>query len=197
MNPHVKNVLLASADQVAIDAMAAKMMGFDPLSIPFIRIAHDMGLGCGDPREIEVVGDEDAARESWHFVGPFEKMTFASKMQHKIYWGPLKRPLEWTLKTVLAPWSYIASVVYHDTLWYPLKGKEMMDQALSSDWGRLFCNWEQLTPDERGFPTVGDAVPRLERVGAKAFLTSLDVLRTAVREAPELASWQRHHTQGR
>jgi uncharacterized protein (DUF362 family) len=34
MYPQVKNVVLASQDQVAIDAVAAKLMGFDPLSIP-------------------------------------------------------------------------------------------------------------------------------------------------------------------
>ena len=81
MTPHVKNVILASADQVAIDAVAAKLMGFDPLSIKFIRLAHDAGLGCGDPRDIEIVGDEAAGSENWHFEGPFKKMTFASKMQ--------------------------------------------------------------------------------------------------------------------
>jgi hypothetical protein len=37
MIPHVKNVMLASADQVAIDAVAAKLMGFDPMEIKFIR----------------------------------------------------------------------------------------------------------------------------------------------------------------
>ena len=37
-------------------------------------------------------------------------MTFASRMQHLIYWGPLRKPIEWSLKTVLAPWAYIASV---------------------------------------------------------------------------------------
>lgn len=94
MIPHVKNVILASSDQVAIDAVAAKLMGFDPMAIKFIRIAHDMGLGCGDPRQIEMVGDLDAAAENWHFDGPFKKMTFASKMQHKIYWGKLKTSLE-------------------------------------------------------------------------------------------------------
>ena len=73
MMPHVKNVILASADQVAIDAVAAKLMGFDPMSIKFIRLAHDLGLGCGDPRDIEIVGDEDAARENWHFVGPVQE----------------------------------------------------------------------------------------------------------------------------
>ena len=115
MTPHVKNVILASADQVAIDAVAAKLMGIDPLSIKFIRMAHEMGLGCGDPRDIEIVGDASAAAENWHFAGPFKKMTFASRMQHKIYWGPMKKPIEWSLKTVLAPWAYIASVIYHDS----------------------------------------------------------------------------------
>ena len=58
MVPQVKNYILASGDIVAIDAVAAKMMGFDPLSIKFIRLAHYRGLGCGDVREIEVVGDD-------------------------------------------------------------------------------------------------------------------------------------------
>src|SRR3990172_8216898 len=101
MIPYVKNVILASADQVAIDATSARLMGFDPLNIKFIRLAHDAGLGCGDPKEIEMVGDLDAAAENWKFDGPFKKMTFASSMQHKIYWGGLKKPVEWSLKTWL------------------------------------------------------------------------------------------------
>ena len=67
MHPEEKNVILASADQVAIDAVAAKLMGFDPMAIPYIRLAHDNGLGTGKPEEIEIVGDLDAARENWHF----------------------------------------------------------------------------------------------------------------------------------
>ncbi|MCA9664177.1 MAG: DUF362 domain-containing protein [Myxococcales bacterium] len=188
MIPHVKNVLLASADQVAIDAMAATMMGFDPLSLDYIRIAHEAGLGCGDPREIEVVGDEDAAAERWHFDGPFKKMTFASKMQHKIYWGPLKAPVEWSLKTVLAPWSYAASVVYHDSFWYPFLAKKRMQAVLASEWGRLFANWEQQQPDERGFSDVGPAAPDLELTGLRALIKSVELLGTALREAPEVAS---------
>src|SRR6185369_16178607 len=67
MYPVVKNVMLASADQVAIDAVSAKMMGFDPMSLEYIRVAHEQGLGVGDPRDLEIVGDADAARESWGF----------------------------------------------------------------------------------------------------------------------------------
>lgn len=191
MVPYAKNVILASADQVAIDAVAARLMGFDPLQIRYIRLAHDAGLGCGDPREIEIAGDQAAAAENWHFKGPFRKMTFASRMQHLIYWGRLKKPLEWSLKTFLAPWSYLASVVYHDSFWYPLRARRMTREAMASDWGRLFQNWERLTPDDRGFPSLGEGVPRLQRSGVKALVTSLGILGTCIREAPEFASRRR------
>jgi uncharacterized protein (DUF362 family) len=191
MVPHVKNLLLASSDQVAIDAVAARLMGFDPLSIQYIRLAHERGLGCGDPREIEIVGDEEAAAQRWSFTGPFSKMTFASRMQHKIYWGPLKRPIEWSLKTVLAPWAYLASVAYHDSFWYPFKARAQMQRAMDSEWGRLFANWERLEPDERGFESVGDEPARLKRTGLRAFLTSLRLLVTCLLEAPEVTARRR------
>jgi uncharacterized protein (DUF362 family) len=186
MVPHVKNVILASADQVAIDAAAARMMGLDPLSIGYIKIAHERGLGCGDPSEIEIVGDVDAAEENWHFVGPFRKMTFASRMQHRIYWGPLKRPIEWSLKTVLAPWAYMASVLYHDSFWYPLLASGRMGKVLDSNWGRLFHNWEHLTPDERGFESVGEQGAGVPRMGFGALARSFGVLGKCLAEAPEL-----------
>ncbi len=191
MIPYVKNVMLASDDQVAIDAAAAKMMGIDPMSIKYIRLAHEMGLGCGDPDEIEIVGDEDVGRQNWHFAGPFQKMTFASRMQHKIYWGPLKGPLEWSLKTVLAPWSYLASVLYHDTFWYPFIGKKKMEAALQSNWGRLFRNWDTVTPDDQGFADVGDEAPELQTAGMAAFFESFRILWLAVKEAPEVTARRR------
>jgi len=193
MMPHVKNVILASADQVAIDAVAAKLMGMDPLSIKFIRLAHDAGLGCGDPRQIEIVGDQDAARENWRFAGPFKKMTFASRMQHLIYWGPLKKPVEWSLKTVLAPWSYIASVVYHDSYWYPRNADRLMAGVLASDWGRLFQNWTAASAraDAEGYPDVGEAPAEITRLGAKAFARSLRLVGMAVTESPEFANRKR------
>ena len=196
MLPHVKNVLLASADQVAIDAIAAKLMGFDPLKdIKFIRLAHQQGLGCGDPSQIELVGDLDAAKENWNFVGPYRKMTFASRMQHQIYWGPLKKPLEWTLKTVLAPWSYIASVLYHDSYWYPTH-QQIVQQLLNSDWGRLFHNWEELalSPDDTdtpGWDVLGPPPPDLRPETLKLLKKSLRVLGTCVKAAPEFDARRR------
>lgn len=194
MTPHVKNVILASADQVAIDAVAAKLMGFDPLSMKFIRLAHDLGLGCGDPREIEIVGDQSAAAENWRFVGPFKRMTFASRMQHKIYWGPLRAPVEWSLKTVLAPWAYIASVLYHDTFWYPFNAERRMRAALDSPWGRLFQNWERVQGTSDGFPEVGDAPAEVKGAGLRALGQSVGILGTCIAEAPEFASRRRRAT---
>ena len=185
MIPYVKDVILASADQVAIDAVAAKLMGFDPLSIEYIRTAHELGLGCGDPSEIEIVGDTDAAAKSWSFVGPFKEMTFAARMQHKIYWGPLKKPIEWSLKTFLAPWAYMASVIYHDSFWYPFKAKRQMADVLRSHWGRLFQQWENLKPDEEGFKELGPEEASITRTGFRAFLTSLGILWTCLKESPE------------
>ena len=52
MEPIEKDYILASNDQVAIDAVASKMMGFDPMEMPYIRIAHERGLGVGDRRDI-------------------------------------------------------------------------------------------------------------------------------------------------
>ncbi len=195
MVPHVKNVLIASADQVAIDAVAAKLMGFDPMQIKYIRTAHDLGLGCGDPREIEMVGDAEAARENWHFTGPFQKMTFASRMQHKIYWGPLRKPVEWSLKTVLAPWAYLASVLYHDSFWYPFNAKRAMADVLNSPWGRLFRNWEHVSPDANGYPAVGDAAGEIELTGVRALGRSIGILGTCIREAPEFAAKKRKVSQ--
>jgi hypothetical protein len=196
MIPYTKNVLLASTDQVAIDAMAARLMGFDPLrDVKFIRLAHERGLGCGDPRDIRIVGDAAAAGENWNFVGPFKKMTFASRMQHLIYWGPLKKPVEWSLKTILAPWSYIASVLYHDTFWYPTH-QRYIEEILRSDWGRLFHNWERLVPPPDdlaapGFASVGDQPAELRRESLRFFLESLRILGTCVKEAPEFAARKR------
>jgi len=187
-------VILASADQVAIDAVAARMMGMNPLSIKFIRLAHELGLGCGDPRQIEIVGDTEAGAAQWQFVGPFHRMTFASRMQHKIYWGPLRKPVEWTLKTVLAPWAYAASVLYHDSFWYPLRARAAMRRVLASPWGRLFGNWEKTRADESGYPHVVGPDASIRRTGFRALLTSIGVLGTCLKEAPEFSMRRRRGT---
>jgi len=135
MVPHVKNYILASADQVAIDAVAAKMMGFDPMSLKFLRLAHERGLGCAEISELEIVG-EDISDVNFHFHANQE--TLASRGQKLIYHGPLK-PLEKVLlRSCIAPWSYCASRLYHDVFWYPCIGKPRVRKILRTEWGKLF-----------------------------------------------------------
>jgi len=185
MTPHVKNVILASADQVAVDAVAAKMMGFDPLAdIKYIRLAHDAGLGCGDVSKIRIAGDKKAAEQNWRFEGPFRRMTFASRMQHSIYWGKLKNPVEWSLKTWLAPWSYVASVLYHDMYWYPFHSKRAMLTCLQSEWGRLFENWGRVTETESGFEGIPSASPHYHRKVGAMLCQSASVLGRCLKDAP-------------
>src|SRR5262245_510152 len=165
------------------------------MKIRYIRLAHEAGLGVGDVRDIDIVGDQTAAAENWNFVGPFRRMTFASRMQHQIYWGPLKKPIEWSLKTVLAPWAYMASVVYHDSFWYPFLAKKKMHEVLGSEWGRLFRNWEHIQSDGRGYPVIPAGGADLKRTGARALVQSLGILVTCMKEAPEFASRKRHRHQ--
>ncbi|MBI4294555.1 MAG: DUF362 domain-containing protein [Chloroflexi bacterium] len=138
MRPHVKNLLLASADPVAIDAVAARVMGFRPLSLKFLRLAHERGLGCADPAQIEMVG-EDISGVNWHFSSGED--TLASRGQKLIYWGPLK-PLEKALlRSAVAPWSYLASDLYYNHFWYRFIGRRRLARALDSGWGQLFCSY--------------------------------------------------------
>ncbi len=135
---HEKNVILASADQVAIDAISAKLQGFDPMSLDFIRLAHEKGLGIGDPRDIEIVGDEDVMAENWHFV---QTETFASRGQKFIYHGPLKPFENLLLRSPIEPWSHFASNFYHNVYWYPVVGRRRVEAALQTPWGQLFSQY--------------------------------------------------------
>ena len=137
MSWHEKNIIIAGADQVAVDAVSAHMMGFDPLEIPFIKIAHESGLGCGDIKNIEVLG-EDVKKVNWNFnVGN----TFASKGQKLIYWGPLKPLEKILLRSWLTPLAYIASNLYHNKYWLNVIGKKRIDKAMKTKWGELFSKY--------------------------------------------------------
>ena len=113
-------------------------------------------------------------------------MTFASRMQHKIYWGPMKKPIEWSLKTVLAPWAYIASVIYHDSFWYPVNAKRMMREVLDSPWGTAVPQLGDADARRERLPAMSatDAA-EIKRTGSKALVRSLGILGTCITEAPE------------
>lgn len=138
MRWHEKDILLASADQVAIDAVSAKLQGFDPMSLRFIRLGHEMGLGIGDPREIEIVGYDIENEPDWNFI---QEDTFASRGQKAIYHGWLNFVEKPLLRSPIVPWAYFASNFYHNVYWYPFVGRQRVESALETKWGQLFKNY--------------------------------------------------------
>ncbi len=142
MIPVVKNVLLASEDQVAVDAVAARMMGFDPMTIGYIRLAHEDGLGVGDPRDIEVVGD-DVAGERWGFrVGD----NGASRVGDLLWFSPLKRFQKLFFRTPLVHAFIFGSEAYHDYYRWPLRDRRVFERwRRETAWGRLFDAYDTAT----------------------------------------------------
>lgn len=134
MVPRIHNFILASADPVAIDAVAARMMGYDPLSIPFLRMAHERGLGVADLRDIEIAG-EDIAGVNFGFTTRRSLVIWGDQLIRK---GALRRLERLLLHSPLVVWAPFASNVYHDWLWYPTIGRLRVRRFMRTEWGRLF-----------------------------------------------------------
>jgi uncharacterized protein (DUF362 family) len=146
MIPKIKNVIMAGYDQVAVDAAAAKIMGFDPLSLPFIRMAHEDGLGCGDIDQIEFVGDTDIAKEDWGFKVKRSLVVWGDQQVRK---GKL-RMLEPLLHTKLMIIPTLLSMIYHDMFWYNTVGKSRIKNYMNTEWGTLFKSYpDKIPPGQR------------------------------------------------
>jgi len=134
MLPKIKNYIIASADQVAIDAISAKMMGYDPLKIKFIKLAHDRGLGCGDVSQIDIVG-EDISQENFHFTTSKSPVVAGDQLFRK---GAFRFLEPLLFHTPLFKMCIFASGFYHDKLWYPTIGRIHTRKFMKTEWGQLF-----------------------------------------------------------
>jgi len=132
-----KNYILASGDSVAIDATAAKMMGFNPLNLRYLALGQKLGLGMADPKKIVVIG-EDISKVNFGYI---KKDTLASRGQKLIYHHTPPWFEKLLLQTLIAPWSYLASNLYHDVYWYNFIGKGRVAKYLKSSWGKLFSSY--------------------------------------------------------
>ncbi len=140
MIPFIKDYILASSDSVAIDAVAAKMLGFDPLSIDYIRLAHEEGLGCGNVNEIEIIG-EDITNVNYGFeVGD----NMASSVGDLLWFGNFKWLQKLLFHTPVVYTFIFGSFFYHDKIWYPIKGKKIVEEwQENTKWGQLFKSYNQ------------------------------------------------------
>jgi len=140
MIPIQKGILLASADSVAIDAVAAKLMGFDPMQIGYIRMAHEDGLGIGRLEDIQVLG-EDITHMNFRFsVGN----NLAGRIGRLFWFTPLKK-LQWLLfHTPLVYLFVFGSYFYHDFVWWPFVGKRLMEVIHeNTEWGQYFKSYPE------------------------------------------------------
>ena len=135
MIPVEKGLVIAGCDSVAIDAVSAKIMGFDPMKIDYIRLAHEDGLGVGRIEEIEVLG-EDISRMNFHFkVGD----NFASLIGDLFWFSPLKKIQKVFFRTPLVHLFVMGSAFYHDRVWWPFVGTRITEVIRANTaWGEFF-----------------------------------------------------------
>ena len=134
MVPKIKNFILASSDSVSIDAIAAKMMGYNPMEIPYLRMCDEMNLGTANPENIEILG-EDITNVNFGFTTKKSFVIWGDQMLRKGFLRFLEKPL---LHSPLVVWAPFASNLYHDYLWYPIIGKKRIREFMKTEWGQLF-----------------------------------------------------------
>jgi uncharacterized protein (DUF362 family) len=135
LRPEIKNVILASADPVALDAAAARIMGFDPLcDVAHLRLAHERGLGVADPRAITLVGDADPAHERWHFSAGGQLQLGLPGMLDRL-----------VARTPLAELLAFGAESYHDFYRWPYKQRQVFESWLRhTSWGQLFGRYQRM-----------------------------------------------------
>jgi hypothetical protein len=134
LQPVIKDILLASSDPVAIDAVAARIMGFDPMSIPYLRMADEDGLGVARLDQIEVVG-EDIRELNFHFT---TGDGIGRRLEAQRWFGPVRRLRRALRQTPAARVLEAGTRLYDERLWYPVRGRELAGTWLETRWGLLF-----------------------------------------------------------
>jgi hypothetical protein len=93
-----------------------------------------MGLGVGNPDNIEILG-EDISDVNFGFTTKRSLVIWGDQMLRKGFLRFLEKPL---LHSPLVVWAPFASNLYHDFLWYPTIGKKRIRQFMKTEWGKLF-----------------------------------------------------------
>ncbi|MEM2240171.1 MAG: DUF362 domain-containing protein [Candidatus Bathyarchaeia archaeon] len=136
MTPREGNILIAGADQVAVDSVATRIMGFNPMDIEYLRIAHEKGLGCADISQIDVVGDLDPAKIDFKFKVKRSPVIFFDQLLRG------KPVVDRVLfNSPMFKLAVLASNVYHDYIWYPTIGRIRMRRFFKTNWGRLWLKY--------------------------------------------------------
>ncbi|MGM0466745.1 MAG: DUF362 domain-containing protein, partial [Acidobacteriota bacterium] len=66
-NPKKTSLILASQDGIALDAVASKIIGLNPLDIYTTQDAYQRGLGAGDLNKIKILGEKISSVQARDF----------------------------------------------------------------------------------------------------------------------------------
>ncbi len=139
MIPKEGNILVASADLVAADAIQCVIMGLDPFKVKKLILADKLGLGEMDPSKIEITGDfSDAEELPVYPCNPGQSPVIkANRIMLKT---PLRAIAHSHSKLFFIP--ILGSMWYHDYFWYPLVGKSLIkDFEKNSQWSQLIQHY--------------------------------------------------------
>jgi len=122
--PRVVDRVLASGDFVALDAVVAKILGFDPHVIQHIQNCHRLNFGIGQLERIDVVGDDNLSLN----------LQFEPAKHNLVSW------LELALRKSFMKWLFFDTPVFPICCWgarmwyygwyYLIKGKRLRDQIV-------------------------------------------------------------------
>jgi len=132
LQPVSGHVLLASIDLVALDAVAVRMMGYDPLGVDYLRLCHERSLGMAATGEIELLGQPESLHDGLKFNDP--TAVRAGQV------ADLGRQLPALLQTFPGTRRIgRARRITADWLWRHLVGRRQWRRFAASPWGRLFA----------------------------------------------------------
>lgn len=138
LDPIEKNFILASTDLVALDTVSARMMGFDPKSIPHIKIAHENGLGCMDFSKIAMTGT-DITKVNFNFKSCKNIVILTDQFLRK----KMGNQIDFLFfKTILSHIAIFLSILYHNFFWYYFIAYRRIKLFNKTDWGRKFIQYK-------------------------------------------------------
>ncbi|MCP4668130.1 MAG: DUF362 domain-containing protein, partial [Deltaproteobacteria bacterium] len=106
--------------------------------IPYIRLAHEDGLGVGRIEDIEVLGMDISNMHFGFSVGH----NLARRIGNLFWFGPLKNMQGLFFRTPLVYLFVFCSYLYHDRVWWPFVGKRLMEVIeKNTEWGRFFAQY--------------------------------------------------------
>ena len=132
VRPSLQNVLVASADPVAADAVAASLMGQDPWSIRYLRRATEAHLGQARLGDLEIVGED------------IDRVDFGLRASRSpAHWGKLLGTSPWSRSVGRVLAKVPLARLYQDALWFPLVGTRLRRRYHRTPWGRLALHYRR------------------------------------------------------